>query len=775
GLDPEALVLAVRDLAARHPALRASVVETAVGPRQRVGREPRLDCAVLDLSRLAPEAVSARIARDAHRPFDLARGPLIRLVLYRRRGGWDFLLALHHLIADLGSFEVIARELGLVYAARTGAGRAELPEPPDYEAWVAAERRRLEGEDGEALAAWWEEALPAEPPPLALPADRPRPALQGFLGHTVAARLGPDTALVLRRFARRHRASLSTLLLAGFQALLHRLTGQDRLAVGVPTAGRGSRETAGLVGYLVNPVVVAGDVAGAPTFAEHLESTRRRLVAAVAHRDYPFPLLARRLRPERDPSRPPVFQAMFVHQRVRGGGLGTFALALPGARLDLGGAVVSPLRLPGERTQMDVQLSSVEVREGPAAGLALELLVAAAPFDRTTARRWLGALDVLLEAAVAAPETPVAELPLLTPGERAAVTTEWASGEPPFPGAPALHRAFAARAAEVPDRLAVVGGGEALSYGELARRVRRGAARLSALGAGPEARIAVCLERSPALVSALLSVLEAGAAYVPVDPALPEARRRLVLRDSGAIVLVTRSGDAPAPPLRRLGPEELTAGPGDGGTLRAPSDPGVDPESLAYLIFTSGSTGTPKAVGIRHGGAAALVAWAGEAYRPHELDRVLAATSVGFDISVFEVFVPLARGGTVVLAGSILDFAHLPERHRVTLLNTVPSALEELIRLRPLPPSVAAVNLAGEPLPEALAEAVRRQLPGVRLWNLYAPSESTTYSTRTRVGPGGGAPTIGRPLRGERAHVVDGRLAPVPVGVAGELVLGGAG
>ena len=786
GLDPGAMTRALRDLVARHPALRASVVETAAGPRQRIDPEPRFESERVDVRDLAPEAVPERIARDAYRPFDLARGPLVRLVLYRRREGWDFLLVLHHLIADLGSFEVVARELGVLYRAHaSGAAPAaspELSEPAPYEDWVEEERRRIDGEAGERLAAWWKEAVPVEPPPLALPSDRPRPAFQGYRGHTVTAHLDEETAKRLRRFARRHRASLSTVLLAAWQALLHRLSGQPELAVGVPTAGRKSRESASLVGYLVNPVVVTSRPAAGASFEELLADTRERLVVAVEHRDHPFPLLSRRLAPERDPSRPPVFQAMFVHQRVRGGSLGSFWLAHGETRLDLGGALLAPIRLPAPRTQMDVQLSSAEVREGPGAGIALELQADAALFDRSTAKRWLDAFRTLLEAAVEAPETPLAELPLLAPAERAAVLTEWPAGPPAPARALPLHRAFAARAAEVPERVALVGGGSAFTYGGLARRVARGAARLRARGAGPEVRVAVGLERSPDLVATLLAVLASGAAYVPVDPSLPETRRRLLLRDSGARLLVARE----APPegsgdLARLAPEELFA-PSVGDD--APLDEILgrfaesDPESLAYLIYTSGSTGTPKAVGIRHGSAAALIAWAAEAFAPDELERVLAATSVGFDLSVFEIFTPFAAGGAVVLAGTILDFAHLPERHRVTLVNTVPSALEELMRLRPLPPSVRAVDLAGEPLPASLAAAVHRQLPGVRLSNLYAPSESTTYSTVARVPVpegGAGAPPIGRPLPGERAHVVDARLAPLPVGVPGELVLGGVG
>ena len=790
--DPAAFVAAAHDLAAHHPALRATVVETPDGPRQRIGDEPRIESAVVDLRSPPLERSRPASPRTPIAP-STSPGAAARLIVYRRRGstGEDGGVGLPprppppdrrprllradrpgpgDLLPPSGRGRLRGRAAAGADAVRpVGGGRAPADRWPRGGA-----ARRLVGRGGARRA-----AAPGA-------AHRPRPP--GLPGAPGAHRLHPpghrdrEAPAPLRPG---RRASLSTLLLAAFQAVLHRLSGQAELAVGVPTAGRKSRERAGVVGYLVNPVVVtsrlAGQDASEPTFGELLESTRERLVAAVDHRDHPFPLLARRVRPERDPARPPVFQAMFVHQRVRGGGLGAFHLAHPGTRLDLGGALVRPLRLPDARAQMDIQLSSAEIR-GRAAnpGLALELQVAADLFDRTTARRWLESLRVLLEAAVEDPETPVAELPLLTPGERAAVVSEW-PGSPSVPGGepPPIHRAFLERAEAVPERIALVGGSERWSYGALARRVRRGAARLRAprKGAGPEARVAVGLARSPELVATLLAVLESGAAYVPVDPALPETRRRLLLRDSGARWFV---GDADPPAgsgdLARVTPTELFA-PGEVGTMA----PEVHPESLAYLIYTSGSTGTPKAVGIRHRERRRADRLGGPGLRRGRPGRRAGRHLGGLRPLGLRDLHPAVRRrhGGAGRRSRLRPPGSSRTRERVTLLNTVPSALAEVLRLRPLPPSLRALNLAGEPLPEALAEEVYRQLrEGGRLINLYAPSESTTYSTSPgcpRRRRRQATPAIGRPLDGERAHVVGPDLAPLPLGVPGELVLGGVG
>ena len=430
------------------------------------------------------------------------------------------------------------------------------------------------------------------------------------------------------------------------------------------------------------------------------------------------------------------------------------------------------LRIEERRTQVDLTLRAAEL---PSGALGLSLEVNADLFDAATAERMLGHFQTLLAGAVADPDRPLAELPWLTPAERRQILTEWSTAPAAAPQGLLLHQPFEEQAARTPHAEALVAGTERLTYEELNLRANQLAHHLRGLGVGPEVRVGVRLGRSPDLVVSLLGVLKAGGAYVPLDPAYPEERLALMLEDSGARVVIGRSGVK----LRhRTDPTDLTDPTDHPSDPSYPSDPSEPPPTalpgnLAYLIYTSGSTGRPKAVAIEHRSAAALVQWARGVFPPADLAGVLASTSVAFDLSVFELFVPLSSGGRVILAGNALELPRLPAASEVTLVNTVPSAMAELVR-GGLPRSIRTVNLAGEPVPPSLVDAVYG-IPGIeRLYNLYGPSEDTTYSTCALLAAGRGV-TIGRPIDGTRAYVLDAGLEPVPAGVPGELFLGGAG
>ena len=400
-------------------------------------------------------------------------------------------------------------------------------------------------------------------------------------------------------------------------------------------------------------------------------------------------------------------------------------------------------------------------------------------FDAPTVARLAGGFERLLAVFSEDTEAPISELPLLSAAERQELL-EWSSGGAVEPSGElsdtCLHELFLAQAERTPEAAALLCGDLRLTYGELAARVRQLAGNLAALGVGPEVRVGVCLARTAALPVALLAVLAAGGAYVPLDPAYPQERLRLMLEDSAAALLLTEANLVQR--LPEVGCPRLLLTPSGLPVDDLPTAPPVPalPGSLAYLIYTSGSTGKPKGVAIEHRSAVALALWARQAFSAAELSGVLFATSVSFDLSVFELFVPLAWGGRVILAENALALPALAAAGEVTLVNTVPSALTELVRQRALPPSVRTVNLAGEPLPRSLVDALYALGTVARVWNLYGPSEDTTYSTAALQEPAGERPPgIGRPLAGTRAHVLDRAGRPVPVGVAGELLLGGAG
>jgi amino acid adenylation domain-containing protein len=765
-LDAAALERAAGALVARHPALRTTFHESAGGPWQRISPAGRLDFHAVDLSASGgggdPAQVSRTLSAVAFLPFDLARGPLLRLALFDLAGGERVLvLAVHHIVADFWSVGVLLRELGEIYGGALATSPCQLPAPPELDPASLAHREeeRLATPEGERLWNFWRQALAGFPLVLDLPTDRPRPPLQTYRGAARSVHLAPSAVADLSRLARRRGATLYMGLLAGFSALLARLSGQERLVVGCPTTGRGAAELAGVVGYLVNPVAIPLDVSGAPTFGELLGRARDAARAAFAHQDYPFPLLAERLEADRDPSRSPVFQVLCVLQKGRRSGedaIAATAAGEAGAALAFGPLRLESLALAEPGAQLDL---SAVLAESPR-GLTGRLVYNRDLFDGVTIERWAGCFVRLLATIAADPEhwlaAPVTELPLLGAAERHQLLCDWNDTEETTAG-DCLHERIFAQAGRTPEAVAIVWEDARLSYGELVARAGRLAGRLREQGVGPEVRVGICAPRTPEMVIGMLATLAAGGAYVPLDPTYPEERRALMLEDSGAAVILT-GANVPVS-TEWLAEAKCTS----------------QPANLAYLIYTSGSTGRPKAVAIAHASAVALVDWAAATFSREELAGVLAATSIGFDLSIFELFVPLALGGTVILADNALALPELSAAGAVTLVNTVPSAMAELVRARALPPSVRTVNLAGEPLPGSLARAVFAAGAG-RLLNLYGPSEDTTYSTLFEVRPWEtGEPAIGRPLAGGRAYVVERNLAPSPLGVPGEFLLGGAG
>jgi amino acid adenylation domain-containing protein len=752
-LDPAVLRHSLEALALRHPALRTVFPATDGTPVRRVLERPEIDFLETDASGWSEVRLQERLAAEAWRPFDLETGPLVRVRVFDRAGEKPVLLfAVDHMVADFASMAIVARELG---------GGAPPPSNADFAAWQDA---MLAGPRGERLWDFWREAL-AGMPDLDLPTDRPRPPVQTWHGVARTLELPPELADGVRSLAAEHGVTVFTALLTAYAVQLGRMSGQRDFAVGSPSPGRGAPEWAGVVGYFVNPVVLRADLEGEPGFAELLGRMRRTVIDGLEHADYPFPLLAERLRPVRDPARPPLFQTMFLLQKGRPGdppGISTFALGEASGRLEIGDAVLESLRIEERRAPFDLTLRVAEEAGGR---LRASLEVNADLFDGATAERMLGHFQTLLAGAVADPGRPFSLLPWLTPDERSQVLADWSTaGSATMGAAPRdalLHQDFEEQAARNPAAEALVSGQESLTYAELNRRANQLAHHLRGLGVGPEVRVGVSLGRTPDLVVSLLAVLKAGGAYVPLDPAYPLERLALMREDSGARLVI---GTADLARERATIARQKETDP----------PPVCRPENLAYLIYTSGSTGRPKAVAIEHRSAAVLVQWARGVFTPGELSGVLASTSIAFDLSVFELFVPLSLGGRVILAENALELPRLPATSQVTLVNTVPSAMTELVRGGGLPGSVRTVNLAGEPIPAALVEAVYAT-PGVeRMYNLYGPSEDTTYSTFTRL-TAGRAVTIGRPIDGTRAYVVDAGMEPVPVGVPGELYLGGAG
>jgi amino acid adenylation domain-containing protein len=780
-----ALARALGAVVARHAALRTTFGELDGEPYAVIHPPGPLRLSRIDLTAAAGGAaveLHGIERRESRRPCDLVAGPLLRALLVSTGARHHrLLLHVHPIVFDGASAEVLLAELAALYDAFAAGLPSPLHEPPSqYQDYVAWQRRRLRSDELGAQLAWWRDRLRGAPAALALPADRQRPAVQSHRRAACRRRL-PGALAARLRSACRDGITLEVQALAAFAALLARHGGGEDLLIGWPVAHRDNREFAGLIGPLASTLALRLDLAGRLSWLALVRQARATAAAALARREVPFELLLEELQPVRDLSRAPLVQVALAARKVpaarwagAAGGLDFVPLAAGAATVELDLALI--VERGGERAG---------AAAAAAAGEGLVLEYATDLFSGPAAARLLERLVRLLSAAVAAPEAPLAALPLLSAAERHQVCVEW-NDSGAVEAEPCLHELFERQAARSPERVAVVGRQESLTYGELERRSRLLAGALRRAGVGRERLVAVLLERSPELVVALLAVLRAGGAYVPIDARYPAARVELLLARSGAALVLARGALlaqfaahlAGARPLlltdawweKRARQEEESESEEPG-----PARPAV-PGNLAYVIYTSGSTGVPKGVGIEHRSAVALAHWARQAFSPTELSGVLAATSVCFDLSVFELFVPLAWGGTVVMAADALELATLPEtlRSRVRLINTVPSALAELVREQAVPGGVLAVNLAGEALPGALVGQLHA-VSAARVLNLYGPSEDTTYSTWAEVGRGERMPPIGRPIAGTRAYVLDGEGAPAALGVAGELYLAGQG
>ncbi len=553
--------------------------------------------------------------------------------------------------------------------------------------------------------------------------------------------------------------------LAAFQALLHRYTGRRELLVGTPVANRDRLDVEGLIGCFVNTLVLRADFAGDPPFLAFLDQVRETALAAYAHQDLPFERLVEELVPGRDLSRTPLCQV-------------TFALDQGGAPLPALGDGVRVTASAGHSGTAKFDLAVYLDRSGEQPELLAEY--ATDLFDGETVERLLGHLAVLVAGIEADPEVRISALPLLGEEERAQLVAwneETRRQRPDESDGWTLHGMFAAQVSRTPAAVALIVGEERVTFADLASRSTDLALRLQNLGVGPEVPVGIFLERDAELVVALLATLQAGGFYVPLDPAYPSDRIGFMLQDSGCRIVLTSESLAPKLPQNGAGVVRVLMGPAqptgsDEGAhtkeasrgLSGPAPEAAQPNNLAYLIYTSGSTGRPKAVAIEHRGAVILMHWSRREFSDLELSGMLASTSITFDMSVFELFAPLCWGGTVILAANALTLPDLPARNQVRVVDTVPSAIAELLRMGALPPSVVTVNLGGEPVPRELADRIYAQAGIERLHNVYGPSEDTTFSTWELIERRSQRAPVDRPSARRRAGMGGGRKSPADAG-----------
>jgi amino acid adenylation domain-containing protein len=767
-LDLTAFQHACRLLIQRHPALRTRIVLQDAKPMQVFDRDLTIDLPVHDAASWDYDHVQEFLRRRADEPFDLQSGPALRIELFRRTPTECVLLfVFHHIIADLWSMDVLLDELQEIYAGLCESRSPNLPALPaqmsDFLRWQMVS---VHGPSGEKSWKHWQRVLTGVLPVLQLPIDRPRAAVQTYNGTAYTWPLKASIVQRLRTLVQELKATPFAALLAVFQLLLHRLSGQDDILVGSAVADRRRPETEHLVGYLLNQVVFRASFSNVWSFRSLVEDTRDKVLEALDHQDFPFGLLVKRLQPTRDVSRSPIFQAMFVWDKAH-------TLETPWSNGSGGKANGKslPLRtLLMEQRGAPFDLTLIVFETG--ADLTASLRYNSDLFNARTITRFAGYVDNLLEELVGAPDRPVSEAAMLSAAERKQMLVDWNQTTRPYPNDCGFHQLFERHAAQTPDTLAVEFETQALSYRQLNCQANQMARHLLGLGIRRGDTVALSLPRGPDLIVSVLAVWKAGGAYLYLDPALPTKRRATMLSDSQAAVLIAPEAHPDlALPTVRLEHDRSAIG----GRADTNLDLRIAPTDRAYVIYTSGSTGQPKGVVLHHRGLCHLAESVRLCYGLGPRDRVLQFASLSFDASVYEIALALPVGASLVLASqaSVLPgqgFVQFLYDRRVMVAVLPPSVLAGC-RPEPLP-ALHTLIVAGE---ACSADLVAAWAPGRRFFNAYGPTETTVWATVAECTPDGRGPTIGRPVANTRVYVLDGHMQPVPIGVTGELYVAGPG
>ena len=775
-LDRDAMKKAFALIFERHPMFDV-VFSTREGvPMQSLQHNRAFDFREHDCASLDEVQLKELITEHANRPFNLERGPVVRLELFKTADDAHVaLLSMHHIVSDAWSVAVLMQDLIEYYfAIKAGKTPKVEPQPASYADFVNWEIAHLESEAGEKMFDYWKDHLAGAPIALDLPTDRPRPAVQTFNGATFGFQLDESLTESVEELSKASNVTLFTTLLSAYEILLHRYCQQDDIVVGVPLAGRSQSELQGLVGYFINPVPVRSQMEGDPTVSEFLTGNRENVNGALENQHFPMARLVERLNTPRDPGRSPLFQVSFSMERIPGideQGIAVFLIGQGGHTFHIGDLSMETIDLTTRQAQFEITLV-VEEAGGHLFGCwqyNRDL------FNEETIAQLSSLYEQVLREMVNAPEVKVSDLKLLDEGKQAKVLTEWNDTAANFERDALLHELIAMRASELDEDTAVIFRDTHITYGELNRTANGIARNLVEAGLNPGENVGVMLERSPMMIAALLGVMKAGGTYIPLDPDFPGERLVMMLEDASPHSLLVSNKTKQIAPQ---GSWKIVNSSAAEATAESPTVSGVSSESLAYIIYTSGSTGKPKGVEISHRAAVNFLSSMLKEPGITREDKLLAVTTLSFDISLLEMFLPLLAGASVVIASAddVKDgrrLANLLNEEDITVMQATPATWQMLLDSGWEGENDLRVFCGGEALTRSLANTLVNSAKEV--WNLYGPTETTVWSALEKIEESEDSVSIGRPIANTEVYVLDSDQRPVPVGFTGELWIGGEG
>lgn len=707
------------------------------------------------------DEVRRYIAQQAPILFDLEQGPLLRAYVFQIGTSENiFAIVMHHIIADGWSMGVWMRELSMLYnSLQKGLPSPLVDLPIQYSDYARWQKKWVTQNDLKKQESYWKDLFEGELPVIQLSSDFPRPVAPKYTGRHQSIRFSPELTKNIQQMAKQENTTVYVVLLSAYFALLQKYSNQNDIVVGTPYANRDRLEIEGLIGFFINMVPIRMAMAEKTNSSAMIRKVHQLVFDALANKDVPFEKLVEILHPERTLNYHPIFQVMFAFQNF------------PLPTDESADLKFMPIVMDRGATEFELSLYMWEENKQLCGVFEYSDEI----FKGDTIKRMVGHFQTLLRGIVEQPSAIVQEIEILTEPEKKLMLIDWNDNRIEYPNNQCIHDLFDIQTEKIPDSVALVHKQDRVTYSELKNRANQLATDLAHMGIGPDDLVGICVERSISMIVGMLAILKAGGAYVPLDPGYPVERLNFMVSDSNSPVVMTQKK------FEHLFSDSVAKLVFLDSLLQSPCNeniPAPPPQSkqnnLAYVIYTSGSTGVPKGVAIEHSSAVALFAWAKTVFTEDEIGGMLASTSVCFDLSVFEIFLPLTTGGKIILAENALELPGLPALNEVRLINTVPSAIVELLRNKSIPRNITTVNLAGEPLKQEVVEQLYALKFIQRVYDLYGPSEDTTYSTWT-LRKKGGRSTIGKPISNTRLYLVDQFRIPVPVGVPGEIYIGGDG